>query len=131
MAMKQLIEDTLKVGASVQELLLSTTARGKLQTQVRLNRPNWSVSQCFRASRWLARNGLKPAGSFTSAEDYRSHLMGLLSEYARHAAVVSEHEVADELSLSRWEARWQRARLKQQEQQNIPSKTAAKEQNAA
>lgn len=110
--MKQLFEDALKVGASLQEWAFMPTPIGRLQTQVRLARPNWSSARCMRAAVWIKRNGLKGRDDYSGAEVYRDHILRLLRDYARANVRVSEHQVADDLSLARWEARWRRARTR-------------------
>lgn len=129
--MRQLFEDTLKVGASVKELLLRPTSRGQLHHVIRLSRPNWSNSDCFKAGRWMQRNGLKPRSAFAGEQPYLEHINKLLLAYDKTFPVRGQIEVADELSLSRWEARWQRVRARQLQNEIRKSPSAASLSTAA
>ncbi|MGM0593851.1 MAG: hypothetical protein ACQETD_04875 [Pseudomonadota bacterium] len=108
--MKDLIKDLHSLGISLNELLIKPTSRGQLHRVVRLSRPNWPAARCLKAGGWLRRNGLKPRHRFTSEEDYLKHLCQLLDGYAQSLPYRRSHQVADEVTLSRWEARWSRAR---------------------
>lgn len=129
--MKHLLADVLKVGATLKELVLAPTPRGHLHTLVRISRPNWSVQQCFRAGRWIRRNGLMPRSSFADTEQYLVHIQKQLATYDTAHPVKGQYEVADELSLSRWEGRWSRARTRQKPGSSTNLPTAAQVSSAA
>jgi len=122
-AMKELLDDSLKLGNGLRELLMAPTPRGRLHTQVRVSRPNWSSGQCFKALRWMRRNGLRPSSDFSSTEDYLAHLHDRLTAYAKANPNRATFDVADDLSLSRWEARWRRVRGRQLASDNTDSAT--------
>jgi hypothetical protein len=129
--MRQLFEDIMKVSASVKELLLLPTVRGQLHHMIRLSRPNWSNNECFKAGRWIRRNGLKARSAFSGEESHLTHINTLLQAYDKAFPVRGQLEVADELAQSRWEARWQRARARQPQSGTKKSLNAAPLSTAA
>lgn len=115
--MKQLVEDVLKTVACLLDFVLAPTPKGQVRSMIRLCRPNWSVSECFRACCWISRNGLQERAAFTSDDEYLTHVSKLLIAYRKAHPVAPPCEVADELHCSHWEARWGRAHDRQRHQE--------------
>lgn len=129
--MRELFADTLNISAAVKEILLTPTPQGRLHYLIRISRPNWSARECFKAGRWIRRNGLKARSAFSEEDKYLEHINKQLLAYDRAYPVRGQHAVADELALSRWEARWERARSRQMMQETRNSLTVASLSSAA
>lgn len=108
--MKPQLDVGLKIGYALNGLLLALTGNGRILRMVRASRPNWSARACLRATNYLLGKGLRPRGAFGTLGEYLSYLDRQLADFADRYPVSAKHEVADPLSLERWESRWRRAR---------------------
>lgn len=107
---KDLIEDTAKIGRAVRGVLFGFSAKGRLYKAVSVSRPNWPESFCCKATNYLVKKGVKGPFQFTGKMDYLSYLDKQLTRYAADYPVVKTFPVTDEVGLKRWEQRWEMSR---------------------
>lgn len=112
--MNSIVKDCVQFGRGLSCLMADCTGRKNLLTLVQISRPNWPLDAHRNAVRFLRSCTLRHSGEFPCDADFLDYLDKVLSKFNQHHPVRPEAEMADELTVSRWEARWQRMRQRKQ-----------------
>lgn len=129
--MNHIVEDSVHICRGISALIMDTTCKRNLMTMVQISRPNWPSTAHTRAVQYLRSQSLRHHSTFSSIQDYLEHLDKELNRFNQQHPVHAQMLVADELTLSRWEARWRRMRQRPQQAATmapsaIPANTPAR-----
>ena len=112
--MNSIVKDCFQLGQGLSALMVDCTGRENLLTAVQISRPNWPLSAQRSAVRFLRSRQLRHSEAFPCYADFLEYLDKALSKFQLEHPVRAQAEVADELTVSRWEARWKRMRQRKQ-----------------
>lgn len=112
--MNSIVKDCVQLGQGLSGLMVDCTGRENLLTLVQISRPNWPLIAQRSAVRFLRSRQLRRSEEFPCYADFLDYLDKALSKFHLEHPVRAQVEVADELTVSRWEARWQRMRQRKQ-----------------
>lgn len=118
--MNHILTDSIKLGYGISGALRDKLLTGSMQSTLQLCRPNWSVSEHRRALAYLRGCQLRNATQFGSLVEYMAYLNKELQRFTRQYPVRAEMQMADEMQLARWEARWARLRSRGSSLSNAP-----------